>query len=515
MSRKEIIKQVEKTSIWDVIIIGGGATGLGIALDASSRGYKTLLIEQFDFGKGTSGKSTKLIHGGIRYLEQGNIGLVFKALKERNLLMKNARHICKPILFNIPVYNWFDRFYYFVGLLIYNILSGSFNFSKLAFRNKNYTLANVKGLNPKGLVGSFVFTDGQFDDTRLCINLAQTAVEHGACVINYAKVVSLVKNEGKVVGVNFEDIESGKTFSPIARVVINSTGVFVDDILRMDDPNTPEIIKSSQGVHIVIDSCFFPSKNALLIPKTEDGRVLFAIPWNGKVLLGTTDTPVDIPVIEPRPLTEEIDFILRHFNRYINAGLTVRDIKSAFAGLRPLVKVKNYRKTSLLPRDHTILVSKNKLVSVTGGKWTTYRKIAQETVSKACSVGNLHYSPCKTEKLPIHGDIKPGLFCDRLDIYGCDASGIRALQQEGHTALIHPRLPYSTAEILWIIRNEMVITVEDILSRRTRSLFLDALASIEASSLIASLMAKELNRSLEWEKDQVFSFTKTASFYLV
>lgn len=515
MTRSNMIEQLEATPHWDIIVIGGGATGVGAAVDAAARGYKTLLLEQYDFGKGTSSKSTKLIHGGVRYLQQGNIRLVRDALRERGLLLKNAPHVCGPLSLITPSYRWWEKAYYGIGLKLYNFLSGPLSLGETELLSKAATLECVKGLNPKRLGGSVVYTDGQFDDTRLCINLVQTAAARGACMLNYAKVVSLIKEQGRVVGVCFEDAESGKKYSPRATVVINATGAFVDDIIRMDEPDAPQIVTPSQGIHIVIDATFFPGKHALLIPRTDDGRVLFAIPWHGKVVVGTTDHPIDAPVIEPRALSEEIDFIIAHFNRYVQTGLTRNDVRSVFAGLRPLVKVPGHKKTAVLPRDHTIWVSKSKMVSVSGGKWTTYRKMAQETVLKAHYVGKLPYKPCQTENLRIHGALEPGKHRDRLDVYGSDAAGIRALQQEGYETFIHPRLPYTTAEVLWMTRNEMAITVEDILARRTRSLFLDAAASVEAAPLVASIMSKALNKSAEWEKQQVDSFAKTATYYML
>jgi len=515
MKREKMIAQLEATPSWDIIIIGGGATGVGAAVDAAARGYKTLLLEQYDYGKGTSSKSTKLIHGGVRYLQQGNIRLVRDALRERGLLLKNAPHVCGTLSLVTPAYRWWEKAYYGIGLKLYNFLSGPLSLGETAILDKAETLDYIKGLNPQGLGGSVVYTDGQFDDTRLCINLVQTAAGRGACMLNYAKVISLVKENGIVSGVCFEDVENQKTYTCKGTVVINATGAFVDDIIRMDEPDAPQIVSPSQGIHIVIDATFFPGNHALLIPRTDDGRVLFAIPWHGKVVVGTTDHPIDAPVIEPRALNEEIDFIIAHFNRYVQTGLQRSDVKSVFAGLRPLVKVPGLKKTAVLPRDHTIWVSKSKMVSISGGKWTTYRKMAQETVLKAHYVGKLPYTPCQTENLRIHGAMEQGAVRDRLDVYGSDASGIRALQQEGYHAQIHAALPYTKAEVLWMTRNEMAITVEDILSRRTRSLFLDAKAAVEAAPLVASLMAKELGKSAEWEKQQVEDFNQTAAHYII
>jgi len=514
MTRYNMIEKFESTICWDVIIVGGGATGIGSALDAASRGYKTLLLEQYDFGKGTSSKSTKLIHGGVRYLKQGKIGLVKRALKEREILMKNAPHICHSLSFIIPAYNWWELFYYGLGLKLYELLRGDSKLDRSKYLFKKKTLKYLPGLFPLGLHGGVCYEDGQFDDTRLCINLVQTAANKGACLINYARVVSFIKEQGRVVGVQFVDTETGKNFSARANVVINATGAFVDEVIKMDEPKASNFVMLSQGVHIVIDNSYFPGRHALLVPRTDDGRILFAIPWHGKVLVGTTDQPVDIPVIEPRPLHEEIDFIINHFNRYTHSGLTRENVRSVFAGLRPLVKVPGYDKTKLLSRDHTIWVSKSQLVNVLGGKWTTYRNIAQEAVDKAMYVGKLPRRQCQTETIRIHAALESIEMPHHLDIYGSDAAGILALQEEGYSSQIHERLPYTIAEVLWMTRNEMAMTVEDILSRRTRSLFLDAAASVEAAPLVASIMSRELSKSALWEQQQIIAFSTIAANYI-
>lgn len=515
MMRFNMIEQLESTASWDVVVLGGGAIGIGTALDAASRGYKTLLLEQYDFGKGTSSKSTKLIHGGVRYLKQGKIGFVRRALKERELLMKNAPHICHSLPFIIPTYNWWELCFYGFGMKLYDLLGGDLKFDRSKFLLKNKTLKFLPGLSSKGLHGSVCYEDGQFDDTRLCINLVQTAASKGACLINYARVTSLIKEQDRVVGVQFVDSETAKNYSVYAKVVINATGAFADEIIRMDEPKASNLVTLSQGVHIVIDNLYFPGQHALLVPRTDDGRILYAIPWHGKVLVGTTDQPVDNPVIEPRPLNEEIDFIIDHFNRYTHSGLTRENIRSVFAGLRSLVKLRGNDKTKSLSRDHTIYVSNSQLVSVLGGKWTTYRSTAQETVDKAMYVGKLPLRQCQTETIRIHASLESNEPPHHLDIYGTDATGILALQEDGYSSKINERLPYTIAEVLWMTRNEMAMTVDDILSRRTRSLFLDATASVEAAPLVASIMSKELGKSAKWEKQQIVAFTSIAANYIV
>lgn len=515
MNRNNMLQLLEATPLWDIIIIGGGATGVGSAVDAAARGYKTLLLEQYDFGKGTSSKSTKLIHGGVRYLQQGNIRLVRDALRERGLLLKNAPHVCQPLTLVTPTYRWWEKPYYGLGLKLYDFLSGPLSLGETLVLGKQQTLQRLKGLNSEGLSGSVVYTDGQFDDARLCINLIQTAAELGACALNYACVRNLIKENGMVKGVVFTDTLQDKTYTCNAKVVINATGAFVDNIIHMDEPGAQRIVTPSQGVHIVIDEEFFPGKNALLIPRTDDGRVLFAIPWHGKVVVGTTDNPIAEPVIEPQPLEAEVDFIIAHFNRYIHGGLKRSDVRSVFAGLRPLVRIAGKKKTAVLPRDHTIWVSKSKLISISGGKWTTYRKMAQEVVLKAHYVAKLSYTPCQTENLRIHGAVETPCADPRLAVYGSDAAGILALQQEGYHERLHPRLPYTHAEVLWMVRNEMAMTVEDVLARRTRALFLDAAAALEAAPAVARLMAKELRQSPDWEQQQLQTIQKLALRYMV
>ncbi|MEI8060291.1 MAG: glycerol-3-phosphate dehydrogenase/oxidase, partial [Ferruginibacter sp.] len=349
MNRKEMIQRLDEKREWDIIIIGGGATGLGTAVDAATRGYSTLLIEQHDFAKGTSSRSTKLVHGGVRYLAQGNIKLVREALKERGLLLKNAPHVTKTLSFLLPCYSLWQKIYYGIGLLLYDLMAGKLGLGKTKIVSRKKIATYLPTINTKKISGAVVYYDGQFDDTRLAINLAQTAAENGATIINYCKVIQLIKDSKKVTGVIIHDEINDVQYLVNSKVVINATGVFTDEILQMDDPTAQNTVSPSQGIHLVLDKIFFPGDVAMMIPKTEDGRVLFSVPWHDKVVIGTTDTPIEIHALEPKPLEEEIEFILHHINKYLNVVIQRSDVKTVFVGLRPLVKKGHLGKTSLMP----------------------------------------------------------------------------------------------------------------------------------------------------------------------
>ena len=515
MNRSQQIQQLKTTNHWDIIIIGGGATGLGAAVDSAARGYKTLLVEQHDFGKGTSSRSTKLVHGGVRYLQQGNFRLVRNALRERGLLLKNAPHIAHPLKLVLPAYRWWEKLYYGLGLKVYNFLSAKLSLGGTEMLSIKKTQEYIKGLDGKKLSGGVSYYDGQFDDARLCVSLALTAGDVSATVLNHCKVTSLIHELEKVKGVVIEDVLDGKVYEARGTIVINATGVFVDEILKMDDDALLKTISPSQGIHIVVDKKFFPGEQALFIPRTDDGRVLFAVPFHDKVIIGTTDTSVENASAEPVALEEEVTFVINHFNRYVHTGLQRSDIKSVFAGLRPLVKVPGKKKTALLPRDHTIWVSKGGMVNISGGKWTTYRKMAQEVILKAHYTGGLAYTRCQTETMKLHGWMKKVDFNDPLYYYGSDAAAIRYLQDQGYSQLIHPELPYTVAEVAWAVLNEMAMTVEDVLARRTRALFLDAKSAIEAAPLVADIMMKEMNKDEAWKQQQLKEFNEVAEGYLL
>lgn len=517
LDRNSALSKLEEQQTWDVIIIGGGATGLGTAVDAASRGFKTLLLEQDDFAKGTSSRSTKLVHGGVRYLAQGDIALVYEALHERSLLLKNAPHLVHDQEFIIPCYAWNTKYMYLVGLKFYDLLAGKNDFRKSSFLKKDAVIKAIPGLNPEGLIGGVSYSDGQFDDARLAINLAQTAARHGGLLINYAKVNGLTKQGNKISGVTFQDLESGKEYNLQASVVINATGVFVDEILKMDVPKGDPLVRPSQGAHVVLDQSFLQGNSALMIPKTSDGRVLFAVPWHGKVLVGTTDTPLNEHSSEPRPLEEEIEFILSTAGKYLSKAPKRTDVLSAFAGLRPLAAPgKDTNKTKEISRSHKLIVSKSELITITGGKWTTYRKMAMDVVDKAIQLGKLAAVDCKTRTIKIHG-YTAGPEQGALAVYGVDAGGIRALiaAQPALGNRIHPKHPYTEAEVIWVIRNEMARTIEDVLARRIRILFLDANAAIEMAPTVARLLAAELKQTEAWMQQQTAAFLSLAKAYLL
>jgi glycerol-3-phosphate dehydrogenase len=509
---------IPENSEWDIIIIGGGATGLGTALDATSRGLKTLLVEQSDFAKGTSSRSTKLVHGGVRYLAQGDISLVKHALRERGLLQTNAAHLVNKEQFIIPCYDWFSIIKYLVGLTFYDWLAGKYSFGKSKFLSKTETLKLIPGIKEKGLKGGISYYDGKFDDARLAINIAQTAIENGATLLNYTKVTALKKNNGgDIIGIEAEDSLTGNKITFKGKVIVNATGVFVDDILKMNNPNTKNMVRPSQGVHIVLDKQFLNSESALMIPKTSDGRVLFAVPWHNHILVGTTDTPLNEHSLEPRALKEEVDFILSTATVYLNKKPTEQDILSVFSGLRPLAAPTNSNSNSTkeISRDHKLIISAKGLITITGGKWTTYRRMAEDTVNLAIKHANLTANPCVTQIMKIHGctDFRDGSY---MDIYGTDRAKIEALiaKEPDLGEKLHTNFPYTKAEVIWAIRNEMAETVEDILSRRLRVLFIDAHAAIEMSNIVASILAKELNADQEWAKQQVEIFNKLANGYI-
>ncbi|QEC75847.1 glycerol-3-phosphate dehydrogenase/oxidase [Mucilaginibacter ginsenosidivorax] len=518
--RDSILQSIHnQDKIWDIIIIGGGATGLGAAVDAASRGLSTLLLEQADFAKGTSSRATKLVHGGVRYLAQGDIGLVREALHERGLLLKNAPHLVKNESFIIPNYSWFDGVFYTIGLTIYDLLAGKLGFGRAKHISKNETISRLPGIEEKGLHGGVVYHDGQFDDSRLAINLAQTALEQGATVLNYFKVTGLIKDGNqKITGVKAIDAETGMSYQLKAKIVINATGVFVDDVLKMDVPDKKPLVRPSQGVHLVFDRQFMPGEDAIMIPKTEDGRVLFVVPWHNKLLVGTTDTPIDHHSLEPVALEVEIDFILRTAAKYLKKVPARADVLSVFAGLRPLAAPQDdSSKTKEISRSHKLIVSKSNLITITGGKWTTYRKMGEDTINKAIEVGKLPNKVCHTTGLAIHGSRPNPDRSNHLYVYGDDIEKLLALTDEDDDWKnpVHPDDDYTKGEVIWSVRYEMARTVEDILARRTRILFLDARLATAMAPEVARLMAGELNKDAGWQKEQVEAFNKVAGNYIL
>lgn len=502
---------------WDVLVIGGGATGVGIAVDAASRGYDTVLLEQSDFGKGTSSRSTKLIHGGVRYLQQGNVSLVLESLKERGLLRNNAPHLVHDLRFIVPNYDWWEAPFYGIGMKVYDALAGKYGFGPSKILSRDDTLAFIPTLKTDGLRGGVQYFDGQFDDARLLIALARTAARQGAALVNYARVDRLKRSTaGFVEGVVATDLEGGTELELQAKVVINATGPFTDDIRRMDDPSARPIIAPSQGVHLVLDRSFLSGDSAIMVPHTRDGRVMFAIPWHDHALVGTTDTPLADISLDPVPLPGEIEFILDTASDYLQRPPTESDILSVFAGIRPLVQEGGEENTAEISRDHTLHVAQSGLITICGGKWTTYRRMAEECMTLAATIGGLEERPCGTAELRVHGYHQHAEKFGSLGVYGADAPALEDLMR-GNTELqnrLHDDLPYRAGEVVWAVRHEMARTVEDVLSRRTRSLLLDTRAAVTMASTVASLMATELDRDTTWQERQVASFKDLAQTYL-
>lgn len=519
MNRTEMLERAtRRREAWDIVVIGGGATGVGVAVDAASRGYAVLLLEQYDFGKGTSSRSTKLVHGGVRYLEQGNISLVMEALKERGLLRQNAPHLVHDLAFIVPSYTWWESPFYGFGLKVYNLLSGRYRFGPTSRLSRDEILKRLPTIKTDGLKGGVVYYDGQFDDSRLLINLVATAAEQGATLLNYVEVTELHRDdEGFINGVTAFDRESKTQFDVSARVVINATGAFCDRVRRMADPSAAGLIAPSQGIHLVFDRSFLPSDSAIMVPHTPDGRVMFAIPWHNHTLVGTTDVAIPETPIEPRASDDEIDFILETAGRYLEKKPTRADVLSVFAGIRPLVRAGDGKSTAALSRDHTIHIDSSGLLTIAGGKWTTYRNMAEDCVNQAATLAQLDDRPCKTRTLLIHGSITNRELNGHLAIYGSDASAIQGLADNDPelAAPLHPALPYIAAQVVWAVRFEMARTVEDVLARRTRALFLNAKAAVQMCPLVARLMAVELGCDESWERDQVQEFERLAAGYIV
>jgi glycerol-3-phosphate dehydrogenase len=517
MNRSEMLGRAkERRRPWDMIIVGGGAVGVGCAVDAASRGYEVLLVEQSDFGKATSSRSTKLVHGGVRYLEQGNISLVMGALRERGILRQNAPHVVHNLAFIIPAYRWWERLFYGTGLKVYDLLAGARSFGRSRLLSPQETVRHLPAIKTEGLRGGVIYFDGQFDDARLLINLVATAAEQGATLLNYAQVTRFSRDgNGHVNGVGVTDLESGEELHAEGRVVINATGVFCDQVRRLADPASAPLIAHSRGIHLVFDRSFLPGASALLVPHTSDKRVMFAIPWHNHTLVGTTETPVPEPSIEPRPVEQEIEFILSTAAKYLDKAPAPGDVLSVFAGLRPLVKSGKGKNTSALPRDHTIHIDAGGLLTITGGKWTTYRRMAEDSINRAVTLAGLPKKPSVTERLKIHAyQDRAGEFGE-LELYGSDAPKVRELIDASGAERLHPALPYREGEVIWAARSEMARTVEDVLARRTRSLMLNARAAIHMAPRVAELMAEELERDEAWKADQVRVFTELARGYLI
>ena len=519
MDRNKAIRNLEDPDIpWDVIVIGGGASGLGAGLESATRGYRTLLLEQDDFAKGTSSRSTKLVHGGVRYLAQGNISLVLEALKERGRLKLNAPHLVKDQPFVIPCYSYWCVPFYTIGLTLYDLMAGRLGIGRSVPLSKKGVNKALPAIKSHKLRGGVRYYDCQFDDSRLAVNLAQTITEQEGVVINHMKVIGLMMEDGRITGVEAADMESGKQYQISAKVVINATGVFVDDILKMEEPGARDVIKPSQGIHLVMDQNFLKGGEALMIPKTSDGRVLFAVPWHNRVVVGTTDVEKNVAELEPEAEEGEIEYILETARRYMEHAPQRGDVLAVFAGLRPLAAPSGKGKhTKEISRGHKILVSKGKLVTLTGGKWTTYRKMGEDVVNKAADLAGLPTRESGTAALQIHGHMEEVDRSDPLYWYGSDRKQIdRLIAEEPHWGqMLSEKLHILEAQVVWAVRMEMARTVEDFLARRTRAIQLDARECIRLAPAVASIMARELAYDQDWEKMQVKALTELASARLL
>jgi glycerol-3-phosphate dehydrogenase len=516
MERDSLLKKIQKND-WDIVVIGGGATGLGCAVDAASRGYKTLLLEQVDFSKGTSSRSTKLVHGGVRYLQQGDVSLVFEALKERGLMLKNAPHLVTNQSFIIPTYDWWGGPFYTVGLKVYDLMAGKLGFGPSKHLSREEAIEALPTVEREGLKGGVIYQDGQFDDSRMAITLALTAVDYGATLLNYCKVTQLMKDVELISGVVAVDQETGEELKIRSKVVINAAGVFADEVIQMDEPEKPEMITPSQGIHLILDKSFLPNDYAIMVPHTSDGRVMFAVPWHDHVVVGTTDTLIENHSLEPVALESEVDFVLETAGQYLVKQPTRKDVLSVFAGLRPLAKPEGGKKaTREISRSHKILISISGLITIIGGKWTTYRKMAEDTIDKAIMLEGLAERDCITHHLPVHGycmDMDP--YNDPLAPYGLDKEEILSIDEEenGRDCWLSEKLQIRKSQVVWAVRKEWARTVEDVLARRTRALFLDARESVRIAPEVAKLMADELGKTKKWQKEQIVQFNEIAKNY--
>jgi glycerol-3-phosphate dehydrogenase len=489
LHRPTMMKHLRQEEEWDVCIIGGGATGLGIALEAAASGLRTALIEGRDFASGSSSRSTKLVHGGVRYLEQGKMSLVSEALKERDRLMTNAAGHVDDFGFLIPVKRQWARFYYGIGLRLYDLLAGSHRWGRTEWVGKREITNRLPHLAELGFIGAWRYRDGRFNDAELALGLAKTAAQHGAILANHCRAEGFIKEKGLVAGVHIQDVLTGEKFQLSAKVVVNACGPYSDAICRMDDPEHEDELRPSQGIHLVFDAEILKGGDALLIPKTDDGRVLFAVPWLGKVLVGTTDTPVNRIDMEPLAMEEEVAFVLDHANRFLGLQLKREDIRSVFAGLRPLIQGRR-ENTAKLSRSHEVGASPSGLVNVRGGKWTTYRKMAEDTVRFFKKECGLEFEPADTSVLA-------------LDMTNTQPRGM------------HPKDESELASAVTLaVEEEMCMTTEDFLARRYRTLFLDAKNARSSAVLVSELLSQNHGLNAEWAQRQSLDFQNLAQHYL-
>jgi len=515
MKRSAVMEALRCGNIYDLLVIGGGATGCGIALDASSRGLKVALVEKNDFAEGSSSRSTKLVHGGVRYLEMAvkhldsdQYHLVKEGLHERGLLLQNAPHLSHRLPLVTPLYKYMDIPYILAGLKLYDILAGSMGIGHSRLLSRTEALRRFPMLKSDGLKAGVLYYDGQFNDARMAVSLAISAREHGAQIANHIEVVRLVKQNGSLNGAVVRDHLSGEEWEIQARGIINAAGPFVDSIRTMDDAECSPILKASSGIHIVLDKRFAPPETGLMIPKTEDGRVLFILPWLGHTLVGTTDEPAQI-TDHPKPQQDDIAYLLRHVGRYFDVNVTTADIKSAWSGLRPLVFDRKEADTSKLVRDHLLIESKCRLVTIAGGKWTSYRKMAEDTVDFAVKTfGFQNVRSCHTSQLRVAGGdafdprgnlllsgtfgLDPDVAAHLHSSYGDRAGLVATLANQGYGKRLHPDHPYLEADVVYAATWEFAQRVSDVLTRRTALALLDTNAARLAAARVTELMAQVL-----------------------
>ena len=517
LDRQTLLREAASSAVWDVVVIGGGATGLGSAVEAASRGYKTLLLERDDFAKGTSSRSTKLVHGGVRYLEQMNVTLVMDALRERGTMLRNAPHLVRRQTFIVPIYRAIDTPYYGLGLKVYEWMSGKLSFGASRMVSRAETIERLPTVERAGLRGGVLYRDGQFDDARYAIALLLTLFDQGGAALNHASVIKVLERDGRAAGVRVRDAETGNEFDVQAKAVVNAAGVFAEQVLRLDGEPREDLLAISQGTHFVLPREFLPGENALMVPKTDDGRVLFAIPWHERLVVGTTDVGVPRAEKEPQSSVEEQQFLREHIRRYLGRDVQELDVQSMWSGLRPLVKTGNAA-TSKISRDHKVMVAANRMVTVVGGKWTTYRRMGQDTIDRVANVCGWSPRASKTEALRLHGatDGETPALSAWEGVYGTDGDAVRVLSDDAPqlAELLHPRLPYRGRDAIWAVRHEMARTTEDVLARRLRALFLDARAAIEIAPAVAALIGAELGQDEVAVQEDLAAFQAIADGYI-
>jgi glycerol-3-phosphate dehydrogenase len=513
-NRQAILEGLKTQDIFDLLIVGGGATGCGIAVDAASRGLKVALVEKNDFAEGTSSKSTKLVHGGVRYLEmavkkcdRAQYHLVKEALHERGIFLKNAPHLAHRVPLVTPLYSWWEVPYVYAGLVLYDMLAGRLGLGRSSLVGRKEAKRRFPMLRGDKLKAGVIYYDGQFHDARMAITLVLTARRHGAFIANHVEALSFDKKDARLCGARVRDTIGGEEFDIRARGIVNATGPFVDRIRAMDDPSSKPVLNAASGIHIILSSRFVPPDTGMLIPKTEDGRVLFVLPWQGHALIGTTDTPAEI-VEHPRASEDEIAYLLRHINRYFDLSVDRGDVLSAWSGLRPLVKFDESASTAQLVREHLLMVSPSGLVTMAGGKWTSYRKMAEEAVDRVIESAGLHAGPCRTLDLRLVGaeHFTPEIVSALTRDYGIEAdiarhlahsfgdqamSVARLAEKGGLGRRLHPGHPYIEAEIVYAVRHEQAECVLDALARRISLALLDNEAARAVLPRVVELMAGE------------------------